>query len=147
MNPASIMQDHTLASSRTKQVETKQNYNPICTTNSSNVRASVGTDNTQGDNLTSLIFQNLSNCNLSVSATATFICANGNIMKLQNSIRSSGLFTLKAKQLLYVSYNVTSVFPMATQQCFSQTGFRSNLVWIDHWRENPINVVVLTSTP
>ncbi|MEN9325495.1 MAG: hypothetical protein RL414_1249 [Actinomycetota bacterium] len=145
--PTAYKQTHTLAAYKSKIPVAPASTTPNCTTDSRNVRASVGADNSQGANLTALVFQNLSNCNLSVSATAGFICPDGSALKLQNSIRSTGFFALKPKQTLYVSYNVTSVFTLATQQCAFLTGYRTNMVVIDHFRQNPINVSVLTAMP
>ena len=118
-----------------------------CSTNSSGLRSYVGTDSSQGINMTALIFENLTDCNLSVSATASFLCPDGGTLKSSNSVQSTGSFALSPKQKLSISLSVTRYFPLLTQQCFQLTGFRSNNPQIDTFYGGPVRGLILTSTP
>ena len=131
-------------SSPTPSTKTK-----ICSTESKNIRSYVGSDNKTepGFPLTALIFENLSDCNLSVSATASFLCPDGGALKLTNSIRSTGSFPIGPKQKLTISIQINKYFPQAIQQCFLLTGYRPNVVQIDSYHNNAITTLILSSTP
>lgn len=123
-----------------------------CSTDPKWLRATVGQDTISepGFALSALIFENLSNCNLSISATASFICPDGGTLKLSNSILSTGNFPLAPREKLIISRpnQVSRFFPQATQQCYSLTGYRTNLVNINTYsNNNQIRSVILSSTP
>ena len=120
----------------------------LCSTNSNLIRSYIGADSSQGANLTALVFENLSDCNLSVSATASFICPDGGTLKPSNALQSTGSFAVGPKQKMAITgLSVTRYFPLLSQQCFQLTGFRTNNPQIDTFYGGPLRATILTSTP
>jgi len=120
----------------------------VCNTNSNSVRSYLGSDTSEGFSLAALVFENLSDCNLSISATATFICPDGGPLKPTNALQSTGSFALAPKQkLLITGPYVNRYFPLVTQQCFQLTGVKTNNPSIDTYYRGPLRATVLTSTP
>jgi len=120
-----------------------------CTVSSNLLKSSVGSDTSQGFSMAALVFENLSDCNLSIAAVASFICPDGGALKPTNLVQSTGNFTLAPRQKLLMSSlrAIDRYFPLLSQQCFQLTGFKSNTVHIDTLYGGKIKSTVLTSTP
>ncbi len=114
---------------------------PICTTGGSRAVASIGTDQF---GLSALVFENSGICELVVRASASFICPDGGTTKLYNSITSSGTFSLKASEKLFVSANVAYFFPQVLTDCRLLTGYTANIVSLNPLQYPP-SVIVLSS--
>ena len=120
-----------------------------CSTNSGIVKAGLGSDSSQGaGNLIAFIFENTSECNLGISATVTVVCPSGGVLKLSNSIRTTGAFSLRGKESLAVTgLNFNRYFPQALQQCFQLTGYSSNLVHLSNLVGPGPSVMITSATP
>lgn len=120
-----------------------------CSTDSRWVKGYIGSDvkTEPGFPLTALVFENLSDCNLAISATASFLCPDGGVQKLTNTILSTGNIPLSPRQKLTISLQINKYFPQATQQCYLLTGYRTNLVNINTYSSSPIKALILSATP
>ena len=120
-----------------------------CSTNSGIVKAGLGSDSSQGaGNLIAFIFENTSDCNLGISATVTVVCPSGGVLKLSNSVRTTGAFSLRGKESLAVTgLNFNRYFAQALQQCFQLTGYSSNLVQISNLVGPGPSVMITSATP
>ncbi len=114
---------------------------PNCKLGNLRVSSSIGTDPNLG--LRALIFENTNNCDLVVSATATFLCESGT-QRAKNAVSSTGIFPLNAGQKIIVSSNITNYFPDVLTSCRLLTGFSSNNVNIDRDQQAP-TVRILSS--
>ncbi len=117
-----------------------------CSPDSSEVESYIGADNSQGENLAALVFENLSECNLTLSVVASFICLDGGTLKPGNVIQSTGTFALRSKEKLLVT-QVSRYFPLLSQQCFQLTGYRTNTARIDTFYGGSPRATVISSTP
>jgi hypothetical protein len=117
-----------------------------CSPDLSEVDSYIGADNSQGENLAALVFENLSECNLTVSVVASFICLDGGTLKPGNVIQSTGTFALRSKEKLLVT-QVSRYFPLLPQQCFQLTGYRTNTARIDTFYGGSPRATVISSTP
>jgi hypothetical protein len=134
--------------SATSQNTTSNTPKIVCSPSTSQVRAYFGSTLIDGLNMSSYIFENLSNCNISISATARFLCADGKVLKETNAIMSTGTLPLAPKQKLAVTNGGASkYFPQALQQCYQMTGYYSNLVFFSNFSNPNPSVLVLTSQP
>ena len=125
------------AKTKAKQISSP----PNCTTSNSIASVSLGSDG----NLLSLIFSNPGICDLTVRATAAFLCPDGRVQKISNYVISTGIFPLRAGEKLFVNINVSYYFPQVINECRLLTGYSSNLVNISSYHQPP-NVVTLAST-
>lgn len=116
---------------------------PNCTTRNSIASVSLGADGV--DNLLSLIFKNPGICDITVRASAAFLCPDGRVQKTSNYVTSTGIFPLRAGEKLSVNVNVSFYFPQVLNECRSLTGYSTNLVNISTFHQSP-NVMTLTST-
>ena len=124
----------------------RASQNVSCSLNSSLLKSYIGTDKSLDGNLTALVFENLSNCNLAISANASFICDDGGILKRKNLIQSVGNFALKPKQKMFISgLSTDRYFPQVSQQCFQLTGFKTYS--IDTHYGGQLGASVISSTP
>jgi len=114
---------------------------PNCTTRNSTASVSLGSDG----NLLSLIFNNSGICDLTVRASAAFLCPDGRVQKISNYVTSTGVFPLRAGEKLFVNVNIPYFFPQVLNECRLLTGYSSNLVNISTYHQPP-NVMTLTST-
>jgi len=114
---------------------------PNCTTRDSIASASFGTSEVW---LLALIFNNPGICDITVRASAAFLCPDGQIQKISNVVTSTGVFPLRAGEKLSVAVNVPYYFPQVLNQCRSLTGYSSNLVSISTYHQSP-SVMTLTS--
>lgn len=115
---------------------------PNCTTRNS--IASVALDADGVDNLLSLIFNNSGICDISVRASAAFLCPDGRVQKTNNYVTSTGTFPLRAGEKLSVSLNVPYYFPQVLNECRLLTGYSSTSVRISTYHQMP-SVMTLTS--
>jgi hypothetical protein len=114
---------------------------PNCTSGGSRAAASIGTDQFGSS---ALVFENSGICELVVRASASFICPDGGTTKLYNSITSSGTFSLKAGEKLFVSANVAYYFPQVLTDCRLLTGYATNIASLNPLQYPP-SVIVLSS--
>lgn len=145
--PNAMRTDYVVGGTQSNKTSTQPTK--TCSTNSGIVRAGLGSDSSQGaGNLIAFIFENTSECNLGVSATVTVVCPSGGVLKLSNSIRTTGAFPLRAKESLAVTgLNFNRYFPQALQQCFQLTGYSSNLVQISNLVGPGPSVMITSATP
>lgn len=128
--------------SNAKLIAEQMSKPPYCSTGNSRAYASIGEDPSTG--LKALFFDNPGVCDLEVKATASFLCPDGKVQKVSNSVSSSGTFSLKAGQSLRVSYNIPSFFPQVLNDCRNLTRYVSNTVNISTFHQAP-RVSVITS--
>lgn len=115
---------------------------PNCTTRNSIASVSLGEDGI--DKLLSLIFKNSGICDLTVRASAAFLCPDGSVQKTNNYVTSAGIFPLRAGEKLSVSLNVSFYFPQVLNECRSLTRYSSNSVRISTYHQPP-SIMTLTS--
>lgn len=115
---------------------------PYCNPSNSRAFASIGSDPSIG--LRALVFENPGICDISVRATASFRC-DSPLPPSRNTATGTGVFPLRAKEKLLVSYNIPRYFPQVLLDCRLLTGISSNLVNISRDGQEP-SVVTLTST-
>ena len=146
--PNAIRRDYVVGDSTSNNNSNTQPAK-VCSTNSGIVKARLGTDSSQGaGNLTAFIFENTSDCNLGISASVTILCQSGGVLKLSNSLRTTGAFSLRGKQSVAITgLNFNSYFPQATQQCYQLTGYNSNLVQISDLVGPGPSVMITSATP
>ena len=138
--PSAIKQSYVVGNKTSQGTNTAPTKS--CETNSSNVRASFGSDNSQGVNLASYIFENLSDCNLGITATITVSCPKAGLTPTQ----TTGSFPLRPKEKLAISgLNINYYFPQTQQLCYQLTGIQSNTVAI-YGAAIP-RVIVTSATP
>jgi hypothetical protein len=111
--------------------------------NNSWISASIGAEPI--NNLRALVFENRSVCDIGFVATAAFLCPDGKVQKISNTINSSAAITLKASQKLLISSNISYYFSSALTQCALLTGYRSSTINIDSYHQGP-QVRVVSST-
>lgn len=116
---------------------------PNCTTRNSTASVVLGADGMY--NLLSLVFNNSGICDLTVRASAAFLCPDGKVQKTSNYVTSTGIFPLTAGEKLSVNVNISNYFPQVLTECRSLTGYSSNLVNISTYHQSP-SVMTLTST-
>jgi len=133
-NAAKILED---AKSTANQISSP----PYCSTSNSRAFASIGGDPSTG--LRALIFENSGICDISVRASAAFRC-DSPLPPSRNTVVGTGIFAIKAKEKLIVSYNITNYFPQVLTDCRLLTGISSNLVNISQDGQSP-SVMTLTS--
>jgi hypothetical protein len=114
---------------------------PYCSTSNSRAFASIGSDQSTG--LRALVFENPGICDISVRASAAFRC-DSPLPPSRNTVTGTGVFPLRAKEKLIVSYNITRFFPQVLTDCRLLTGISSNLVNISGDGQQP-SVMTLTS--
>jgi hypothetical protein len=114
---------------------------PYCVTRNSSAFVSIGGDGSTG--LRALIYENPGICDITVSATAAFRC-DSPLPPSKNTVLSTGVFPLRAKEKLIVSYNISRYFPQVLLECRLLTGVSSNTVNISP-DGNP-RVTTLTSS-
>ena len=129
-----------LADAKTKAAQISSP--PYCTTRNSIVSVSLGAEGI--DNLLSLIFNNPSICDVTVRASAAFLCPDGRVQKTNNYVTSTGIFPLRAGQKMPISLNVSYYFPQVLNECRLLTGYSTNLVRISTYHQSP-SVITLTS--
>lgn len=133
-----------IASSPSKNTNVTKN----CSPSTSRVRASYGSVSMEGFNVSAYVFENMSDCNISISASVRFLCPNGGVLSESRAIFTTGIFPLSPKQKLGItSLLVPRYFPQALQQCYQLTGYRSNLVFFSNFSNPDPQVLVLTSQP
>ena len=115
---------------------------PLCTTRNSIASVILGGDGP--DNLLSLIFNNSGICDISVRASAAFLCPDGGVQKTSNYVTSTGIFPLRAGQKLSVALNVSFYFPQVLSECRLLTGYSPSSVRISTYHQSP-SVMTLTS--
>ena len=115
---------------------------PNCTTRNSIASISMGGSGV--DNLLSLIFSNSGICDITVQASAAFLCPDGRVQKTSNYVTSTGIFPLRAGEKLSVSLNASKYFPQVLNDCRLLTGYSSNFVNISTYHQRP-SVITLTS--
>ena len=115
---------------------------PNCTARNSAASVSLGADGI--DNLLSLIFNNPGICDISVRASAAFLCPDGGVQKAGNYVTSTGIFPLRAGEKLSVALNVSYYFPQVLNECRSLTRYSSSSVRISTYHQPP-SVMTLTS--
>lgn len=115
---------------------------PFCTTRNSNASVTLGGDGP--DNLLSLIFNNPGICDISVRASAAFLCPDGGVQKTSNYVTSTGIFPLRAGQKLSIALNVSYYFPQVLSECRLLTGYSPSSVRISTYHQSP-SVMTLTS--
>ena len=115
---------------------------PNCTTRNSFASVSIGGDGI--DNLLSLMFNNSGICDLTVRASAAFLCPDGRVQKTSNYVTSTGIFPLRAGEKLSVNVNVSYYFPQVLNECRLLTGYSSSSVRISTYHQPP-SVLTLTS--
>lgn len=115
---------------------------PNCSTSNSRAYVSIGSDASTG--LRALVYENPGICELTVRASASFLCPDGKVQKMSNAVTSTGMFPLKANEKLLVSYNIQRYFPQVLTECRLLTGYSSNTVNIDTYHQGP-SVMVLSS--
>ena len=115
---------------------------PYCSTGNSRANASIGGDPSTG--LKALVFENPGICDITVRASASFLCPDGKSLKISNSITSTGIFPLEAGERLLVSYNIQRYFPQVETECRLLTGYTTNTIIIDTYHQSP-NVMTLSS--
>ena len=114
---------------------------PNCTTRDAIASASFGTSEVW---LSALIFNNPGICDITVRASAAFLCPDGRIQKISNYVVSTGIFPLRAGEKLSVAVNVPYYFPQVLNECRSLTGYSSSVVSISTYHQPP-SVMTLTS--
>jgi hypothetical protein len=134
-NAAKIIED---AKTKAAQISSP----PYCTTRNSIVSVSLGPDGI--DNLLSLIFNNPGFCDVTVRASAAFLCPDGGVAKTNNYVTSTGIFPLRAGQKIPISLNVSYYFPQVLNECRLLTGYSTNSVRISTYHQSP-SVMTLTS--
>ncbi len=134
-NAAKILED---AKSTANQISNP----PYCSTSNSRAFASIGSDQSTG--LRALVFENPGICDISVRASAAFRC-DSPLPPSRNTVTGTGVFPLRAKEKLIVSYNITKYFPQVLSDCRLLTGISSNLVNISRDGQQP-SVMTLTSS-
>ena len=134
-NAAKILED---AKSTANQISSP----PYCSTSNSRAFASIGSDQSTG--LRALVFENPGICDISVRASAAFRC-DSPLPPSRNTVTGTGVFPLRAKEKLIVSYNITQYFPQVLSDCRLLTGISSNLVNISRDGQQP-SVMTLTSS-
>jgi len=87
---------------------------PYCSTSNSRAFASIGSDQSTG--LRALVFENPGICDISVRASAAFRC-DSPLPPSRNTVTGTGVFPLRAKEKLIVSYNITKYFPDRKSTC------------------------------
>ena len=115
---------------------------PFCTTSNSIASVTLGGDGP--DNLLSLIFKNSGICDISVRASAAFLCSDGGVQKTSNYVTSTGIFPLRAGEKLSVALNVSYYFPQVLNECRLLTRYSSSSVRISTYHQFP-SVMTLTS--
>ena len=115
---------------------------PNCTTRNSTASVSLGADGI--DNLLSLIFNNPGICDITIRASAAFLCPDGGVQKTTNYVTSTGIFPLRAGEKLSVALNVSYYFPQVLNECRSLTRYSSSSVRISTYHQPP-SVMTLTS--
>jgi hypothetical protein len=114
---------------------------PNCTTRDSMASVSFGSSDVF---LRALIFNNPGICDITVRATAAFLCPDGRILKISNYVVSTGIFPLRAGEKLSVAGNFSNYFPQVLYECRSLTGYSSSVVSISTYHQPP-SVMTLTS--
>lgn len=114
---------------------------PYCSTSNSRASASIGSDQSTG--LRALVFENPGICDISVRASAAFRC-DSPLPPSRSTVTGTGVFPLRAKEKLIVSYNIARFFPQVLSDCRLLTGISSNLVNIGGDGQQP-SVITLTS--
>jgi hypothetical protein len=115
---------------------------PNCTARNSTASVSLGADGI--DNLLSLIFNNPGICDITIRASAAFLCPDGGVQKTSNYVTSTGIFPLRAGEKLSVALNVSYYFPQVLNECRSLTRYPSSSVRISTYHQPP-SVMTLTS--
>jgi hypothetical protein len=90
------------------------------------------------------MFNNSGICDITVRASAAFLCPDGRVQKTSNYVTSTGIFPLRAGEKLSVSVNAPKYFPQVLNDCRLLTGYSSNLVNISTYHQRP-SVITLTS--
>lgn len=93
---------------------------PKCSTRYAQASASIGADR---NTLLSLIFENPTVCDLTVRATAAFLCPDGKVQKLSNYVTSTGVFPIGAGERFYINLNIENYFPQVRTDCRLLTGY------------------------
>ena len=102
---------------------------PNCAIGNSKAFVSIGGDPSTG--VTALIFENPTQCDLVVRATAEFNCPGG-VGGKRVTVISRGTFTLEARKKLFVGLNPERYFPLVTIECWQLTGKTSNTISVDN---------------
>lgn len=114
---------------------------PYCVTQNSSAYVSIGGDESTG--LRALIYENPGICDITVRASAAFRC-DSPLPPSKNTVTSTGVFPLRAKEKLVVSYNISRYFPQVLLECRLLTGVSSNTVNI--WPDGNPRVLTLSSS-
>lgn len=113
---------------------------PYCVASNSSASAYIGSDG----NLRALIFENPGICDISVRASAAFKC-DSPLPPSRSTVTGTGVFPLRAKEKLIVSYFISRYFPQVLSDCRLLTGSSSNTVNISRDGQSP-KVMTLTSS-
>jgi hypothetical protein len=138
----------TQSGSTPKNISPSTSSQKICTASSATVKASIGSDNSQGYSIDAVVFQNMSDCNVAVSAAITVVCPTGGVLDLSITTRTVGSFPIAPRKEIAVNgLNLRSYFPQVLQDCYVRTGFRANLVQISTLFGSAPSARVLSATP
>lgn len=115
-----------------------------CNPDKARAIGTLGSKNYQGDLLSALIIENVSNCNLLASVSVTFLCPSGGALQASNWVISSTTVSLKPlEKLAIASVEVQRYFVTIKEQCFRLTNTAANSFWVS---ENaPINVRIISA--
>ena len=117
---------------------------PKCIVDNSQAFVSLGAGGI--DNLISVIFENPGICDITVRASAAFLCPDGRVQKISNYVKSWGIFPLRPGEKLAVNFmNISDYFPQVFNECKSLTGYSTTGVNPSDFHQSP-NVMTLTST-
>ena len=117
---------------------------PKCIVDNSQAFVSLGAGGI--DNLISVIFENPGICDITVRASAAFLCPDGRVQKISNYVKSTGIFPLRPGEKLAVNaFNISDYFPQVFNECRSLTGYSTTSVNPSDFHQSP-NVMTLTST-
>ena len=132
---------------KTKPTTPKPSTSPVksCETNPRQVKAYFGTAVLDGISWAAYVFENLSDCNLIISATIKVICISSSGLNSANSIFTTGQFGLSKREKFVVNnIRISRYFPQAAQQCYQLTGVAKNPTFND-FDSPPPSVVVLSA--